>query len=137
MIKGAKSNIKTKLENINIFQQLLQSYKDEMFETIELQYEIRNGINNKIAKIFDDWIKDIENDINKIDKELTFILGCINQLKDSEDKKIIIELYVNQKTIEDIENELGIEHDLLIEILKGIYSKLKKIMIVNKVNNEL
>lgn len=121
------SSIKERLNDIWVLQELLKSNKNEMFETMELQYEIRNIMNESIAKMFDEWLNNIENEINRIDKELNFILDCINQLKDSEDKEIIIELYVNRKPINEIEKKFGMEHDFMVETLEEIYIQLKKL----------
>lgn len=137
MIRGIKSDVKSRLNNIYLLQQLLQINKDEIIETMELQYEIRSVVDSGIAEIFDKWLNDIENEINKIDKELTFILNCINQIKDSEDKKIIIDLYVNRKPINEIEKEFGMEHDFMLETLEEIYIQLKRIIRKNQVNYDL
>lgn len=137
MIRGIKSDVKSRLNNIYLLQQLLQTNKDEMIEAMELQYEIRSVVDSGIAEIFDKWLNNIEDEINKIDKELTFILNCINQIRDAEDKKIIIELYVNRKSINEIEKEFGMEHDFMIETLEEIYIQLKRIIRKNQVNYDL
>lgn len=131
------SSIKERLNDIWVLQELLKSNKNEMFETMELQYEIRNIMNESIAKMFDEWLNNIENEINRIDKELNFILDCINQLKDSEDKEIIIELYVNRKPINEIEKKFGMEHDFMVETLEEIYIQLKRIIKRNQKNYDL
>lgn len=131
------SSIKERLNDIWVLQELLKSNKNEMFETMELQYEIRNIMNESIAKMFDEWLNNIENEINRIDKELNFILDCINQLKDSEDKEIIIELYVNRKPISEIEKKFGMEHDFMVETLEEIYIQLKRIIKRNQKNYDL
>lgn len=131
------SSIKERLNDIWVLQELLKSNKNEMFETMELQYEIRNIMNESIAKMFDEWLNNIENEINRIDKELNFILDCINQLKDSEDKEIIIELYVNRKPINEIEKKFGMEHDFMVETLEAIYIQLKRIIKRNQKNYDL
>ena len=130
-------NIKIKLENIYKLQQLLKENKNDMFEAMELQHEIKDIKNNKINNTFDEWICDIESEINKIDKELTFILNCINQIRDSEDKEIITELYINHKTIKVVEKEFNMEHEFMLETLEDIYIQLKRIIKKNQVNYDL
>lgn len=128
MLKASKKAIISKLNNIDTLQQLLQVNRNELFEVIELLHEIQSVLNDNILKIFDEWINEIENDIKEIDKELTFILNCINKIEDSEDKKILVELYVNRKQIEDIEKEFCIEHAYMLELLDKMYIQLKQII---------
>lgn len=118
--------MKAKLNNIRTLQQLLKTYRDDMFEIMESRIEIENIINDEMSLTFDRMIDDTEKEINKIENELNFMLDCINQLNNSEDREIITELYVNQKPIKDIENKLGIEHTFMLETLNEIYIQLEK-----------
>lgn len=130
--------MKAKLNNIRTLQQLLKTYRDDMFEIMESRIEIENIINDEMSLTFDRMIDDTEKEINKIENELNFMLDCINQLNNSEDREIITELYVNQKPIKDIENKLGIEHTFMLETLNEIYIQLEKKNIrKNRVNDEL